>query len=226
MTAWIDHLLVSVADLDSAAKRWAAAGLPPNGGGRHEAGTENRLIRGPRRCYLELIDAPPHLDDPLARAIRSTRGPLSWALGVDDVEVARASLVDEGFPVGDIGEGSRAAPDGGQFSWRVCGTMGPLLHPWAPFLIEWTSGMPAGPDDGPVVRRVGVAAPDPDLLSRLLIASGLENVGDAEGQGVDLRLTDGEVELAVGRGDSGLVGVSLSSPRYDVPTTLDGLSVE
>lgn len=225
MTTWIDHLLVSVRDLDTAATRWAAAGLEPNGGGRHAAGTENRLIRGPRRCYLELIDAPADVDDPLANVIRATRGPLSWAIGVDDVAAARASLAEQGFPVGDMSDGSRAAPDGARFSWRVCGTMGPLLHPWAPFLIEWTSGMSAGPADGSVVRRVGVEAPDPDLLSRLLLACGLDVVADSGQHESSRRLSDGEVDLVVRRGDSGLVSVGFSK-GVEGPTTLDGLQVE
>lgn len=149
MTAWIDHLLVSVRDLDAAETRWAAHGLAPNSGGQHAAGTANRLIRGPARLYLELIDAPAGVDDPIAAAVRQTEGPLSWAIGVDDLDDARVRLSSNGFPVGDIGEGLRTAPDGTRYSWRVCGPMGPLLHDWAPFLIEWQHPMPRGPTRAP-----------------------------------------------------------------------------
>ena len=59
MAARFDHLVVSVADLDAAAARWAAAGLRPHRGGRHPGGTVNALIRGPRTGYVELISTEP-----------------------------------------------------------------------------------------------------------------------------------------------------------------------
>jgi hypothetical protein len=226
MTAWIDHLLISVRDLDAAEARWAAHGLTPNGGGRHAAGTANRLIRGPGRCYVELIDAPADLDDPIATAIRRTEGPLSWAVGVDDLPAVRSSLAAAGFPVGDISEGSRTATDGTRFSWRVCGTMGPLLHPWAPFLIQWNHSMTAGPDDGPAVCRVTVQAPERESLARMLSVCGLAGPTPQENGSSIARLTDGEVDVLIRPGNAGLVGVGLASQQQAGPTKLDGLTIE
>ncbi|MBS2938683.1 hypothetical protein KDN32_13145 [Nocardioides sp. J2M5] len=41
-----------------------------------------------------------------------------------------------------------------------------------PFLIQWTTPMPSGPADGPVVEWLGLTPPDPDRVADLLLALG------------------------------------------------------
>ena len=86
MGARFDHLVVAVEDLDEAAARWRAAGLPAERGGRHPVGTENVLVRGPERAYVELIAAGSDESNAWLDRVRAARGPISWAIAVDDLD--------------------------------------------------------------------------------------------------------------------------------------------
>ncbi|GAB3021573.1 hypothetical protein GCM10011376_21470 [Nocardioides flavus (ex Wang et al. 2016)] len=174
MRARFDHLVVAVDDLDEAAARWTTAGLPAVRGGAHPVGTVNALVRGPGPAYVELIAAGSADSNPWLDRVRSARGPISWAIAVDDVDDARAALVGAGFTPGEVREGSRTTPDGEVVAWRMC-DVGPGPYDGSlPFLIEWTSPMGPGPADGPVLRWFELAPPDPDRLADLLLALGFE----------------------------------------------------
>src|SRR6478735_5020889 len=97
MGARFDHLVVAVEDLDEAAARWRAAGIPAERGGAHPVGTENVLVRGPAPAYVELIAAGSDESNPWLDRIRSARGPISWAVAVDDLDEARTALEAAGF---------------------------------------------------------------------------------------------------------------------------------
>ncbi len=172
MTARFDHLVVAVEDLDAATARWRAAGLPATRGGRHPVGTENVLVRGPHPAYVELIAAGADESNPWLDRVRSARGPISWAVAVDDLDAARAALLAAGFDPDPPVPGSRRTPDGDVVAWQVC-DVGPGPYDGSlPFLIEWTTPMPPGPADGPVVEHVTLTPPDPDRLADLLLALG------------------------------------------------------
>ncbi|NYE37787.1 hypothetical protein F4692_002920 [Nocardioides cavernae] len=172
MAARFDHLVVAVDDLDEAAARWGAAGLPAVRGGAHPVGTENALVRGPGAAYVELIAAGRDESNPWLDRVRGARGPLSWAVAVDDMETAREALRAAGLDPAPAVPGSRRTPDGDVVEWVVCDVNdGP--YGWAlPFLIQWTTPMPPGPADGPVVEWVGLAPPDPEPVADLLLALG------------------------------------------------------
>lgn len=170
--ARFDHLVVAVDDLDAATARWRAAGLPATYGGAHAVGTENVLVRGPGRAYVELIAAPGVGSNPWLDRVRGARGPISWALAVDDLDVARATLEAAGFEPGPPVPGSRRTPDGSEVAWRVCDVGRGPYDAALPFLIEWTAPMPPGPADGPVVEWLGLTPPDPDRVADLLLALG------------------------------------------------------
>ncbi len=172
MSARFDHLVVSVEDLDGAAARWRAAGLAARRGGAHPVGTENVLVRGPQPAYVELIAAGAAGSNAWLDRVRSARGPISWAIAVDDVDEARTALVDAGFHPGPVREGSRTTPEGGLVAWRMCDVGDGPYDGSLPFLIEWTTPMAAGPADGPVVEGVGLTPPDPDRLADLLLVLG------------------------------------------------------
>jgi hypothetical protein len=170
--ARFDHLVVAVADLDEAAARWRAAGLPAERGGAHPVGTENVLVRGPSPAYVELIAAGSNERNPWLDRVRAARGPISWAVAVDDLDEARAALVAAGFEPDAPVPGSRRTPDGELLEWRVC-DVGPGPYDGSlPFLIEWTTPMGAGPADGPVLEWISMAPTDPDRVADLLVALG------------------------------------------------------
>lgn len=172
MSARFDHLVIAVEDLDAAAGRWSAAGLPAVRGGAHPVGTENVLVRGPKPAYVELIAAGSDEANPWLDRVRSARGPISWAIAVDDIEAARAVLVEVGFTPSPVVDGSRRTPDGRVVEWRLCDVGEGPYDGALPFLIQWTTPMEPGPADGPVVEQVSVTPPDPDRVADLLVALG------------------------------------------------------
>ena len=88
------------------------------------------------------------------------------------MDAARAALVGAGFDPRPVTEGSRRTPEGDTVAWRVCDVGPGPYDAGLPFLIEWTTPMPAGPADGPVVAWVTLAPPDPDRVAALLLARG------------------------------------------------------
>ncbi|MCW2737414.1 DUF6226 family protein [Nocardioides sp.] len=172
MSARFDHLVVSVDDLDEAAVRWRAAGLSAERGGAHPVGTENVLVRGPRPAYVELIAAGSDESNPWLDRVRSARGPISWAVAVDDIDAARTALLEAGFDPDPPVPGSRRTPDGDVVAWRVCDVADGPYDGALPFLIQWTTPMAPGPADGPVVEHVSLTPSDPDRLADLLVAVG------------------------------------------------------
>jgi hypothetical protein len=194
MPARFDHLVIAVADLDEAAARWSAAGVPAVRGGAHPVGTENALVRGPREAYVELIAAGRDESNPWLDRVRSSSGPISWAVAVDDVDAARSAVVEAGFDPRPVAEGSRRTPDGDTVAWRMCDVGPGPYDDGLPFLIEWTTPMPAGPADGPVVRYVTLTPPDADRVADLLLALGFVAVShwprrvfrDPDGVGITL----------------------------------------
>ncbi len=174
MIARFDHLVVAVEDLDEAAARWTAAGIRAARGGRHPVGTENALVRGPGPAYVELIAAGADGSNPWLDRIRAARGPISWAIAVDDLEAARTSLAAAGLEPAPAVPGSRRTPDGELVEWEVCDIGGRPYDDALPFLIQWTSPMPPGPADGPVVERFQLSPPDPERVADLLLALGFE----------------------------------------------------
>ncbi len=52
------------------------------------------LVRGPRPAYVELIAAGRVESNPWLDRVRSARGPIAWAVAVDDVDASRAALVE------------------------------------------------------------------------------------------------------------------------------------
>lgn len=174
MSARFDHLVVAVDDLDEAATRWRAAGLPAVRGGAHPVGTENVLVRGPRAAYVELIAAGSDESNPWLDRVRSARGPISWAVAVDDIDAARGTLAEAGFDPDPAVPGSRRTPDGDVVAWRVC-DVGPGPYDGSlPFLIEWSTPMAPGPADGAIVEHVSLTPPDPERVADLLLALGFE----------------------------------------------------
>jgi len=143
MLLGIDHLVIAVADPDAAAAELEAElGLAATGGGRHDAGTRNRLVfLGD--AYLELIGV---WDGALARAhpigaavVRAldagTPGLVTYAVATDGARREVMALRATGSAISDATGGARVRPDGETVAWHCA--FPPLLGPAEPpFLIE------------------------------------------------------------------------------------------
>jgi hypothetical protein len=217
----VDHVVISVADLAGAARRWQAAGLPTAFGGTHPWGTSNALVRGPGHAYLELITAGEQ-DSPIASRVGQSPGPLSWALGVDDVERVRAELIALGYTAGPAAPSSRTTPDGDRLSWLLCDLADTPMHAFVPFLIQWTAPMPPGPAHGPVLTGITVEVPSPTELSAALTACGLRQVRGHDG----VQLTDGVVDVVLREGPGHISELDVVLPGGPVgDVVLDGVTV-
>ena len=162
MLLGIDHLVIAVDDVDSAAAGLEdTLGLAATGGGRHESvGTQNRLVfLGD--AYLELIgvwDRRLARRHPIGVAVvaaldASTPGLVTYALATDGARREAATLRAAGSPVSEAVPGSRRRPDGGTVAWQcvfppACGPGEP------PFLIEHELG---GPEWSAEERRARAA---------------------------------------------------------------------
>lgn len=221
--ARVDHILVSVKSLDAAMRRWADAGLQATIGGSHPGGTFNALVRGPQHAYVELIGAVQNPISEAGRRVLASPGPLSWALGVDDLDQVRRALRSGGHATGPVESGSRTTPGGETLTWRLCDIGGHALHEFLPFLIEWHVAMEPGPESGPTVTSVTLEVPDPARLGALLQVCGL-SPGSRPELPADVALTDGQVDVLLRPGEGRIT--QASAELVDGPVgeiDLDGL---
>jgi hypothetical protein len=160
----IDHVLIAVADLDSAARDFEERyGLVVLDGGRHPGvGTANRIVPL-GDAYLELIavvDDAEAQTSALSRRVAGARDGelIGWAARTQDIDADAARL---GLEV--VG-GARRRPDGRVIEWRTAGLETAAAEPCLPFFIQWADG----------AALPGAAAEDVPALTRL------ELTGDAE----------------------------------------------
>jgi hypothetical protein len=144
MLLGLDHLVVAVADPDTAAAELeGTVGLACTGGGRHPLwGTHNRLA-WLGDTYVELIgifDRSLTPNGPVSRAVAAAldagqAGLVSYALASDDLDADLARLREGGSASSDVEVRSRTRPDGEVVRWRA--TFPPALGPAEPpFVIE------------------------------------------------------------------------------------------
>ena len=152
----LDHVLIAVADLTTAAQEIEARyGLASIEGGRHPGwGTANRIVPLGEN-YLELVavvDEAEAADSAFGRWVAGVRPvldqPLGWAVrtrALDDV-AGRLGL--------SVNAGSRAVPAGGLLRWRSAGIEQAAAEPTLPFFIEWGQGTPF-PGNAPAAHQAG-----------------------------------------------------------------------
>ena len=178
MPAQLDHLVLTVPDLDQAVRDFATkTGVEPVAGGSHPGmGTRNALVgviwHGRRRAYLELLGPDP--DQPPVPAERTMLGAgeawthrprlHGWAIETpgkslqDTVDRAHRAGLQVGEPVAT----KRRTADGTLLSWRLA-TPYPLgLGGVQPFLIDWQGGAHPSDTDLPwlELKKLGVEHPD------------------------------------------------------------------
>lgn len=144
-SAHIDHILLGVAELDSATAELAKAfGVTPVYGGKHPRGTHNALLSLGPTTYLELIALQPgvkgkeigiavldHLTAPT---------PIGWAVSGSDLSTLRAQVERAGFALSAPSPGSRTTPKGNVLRWQSFDLADEPAG--APFFIAWSPGTP------------------------------------------------------------------------------------
>jgi hypothetical protein len=165
MSAYVDHLVVTAAELaEGAAHIEAALGVPMGPGGVHPAmGTHNRLLSLGPATYLEAIAVDPEAPV-LARkrwfGLDETPGQARlshWVLRVDDLDAALAEAPE--------GIGVPVELQRGDYRWRITvpedgrQPFGGLF----PALIEWQAPMPAPKLDDLGARLVSLVLSHPDV---------------------------------------------------------------
>jgi len=189
MASGIDHLVLAVTDLDTAADALAHdVGLVCTGGGRHEGlGTANRIAFLADGSYVELMT----VEDPAAalawpigretvRAMAAGGGLAAVALNDDDLPATVSALRAAGSSIGLPVPGERRRPDGEAVRWWTA-VAEPMGADALPFLIrhdrsgsEWSQAAVASrasiphPAGRPVrLVQLDLAVPDPAALAEL-----------------------------------------------------------
>ncbi len=237
MLLGIDHLVIAVDDPDAAAAELEAElGLAATAGGRHDAGTHNRIVfLGD--AYLELIgawDRDLALAHPIGAAVvraldAGAPGLVTYAIATDGARREVMSLRAAGSPISEVIGGSRLRPDGEAVAWQCA--FPPLLGPAEPpFLIEhelsgaeWGEGARRARTSfvhpfGGMARLVGIEllVPDPKAAAGAYAAT--VGIVVPPGPGAvpgdrEVRIGDHSVRLVPpgGRAASGVAGVAATS---------------
>lgn len=158
MTLELDHVVVCVADLDSAARLFEERfGVRAVGGGRHDGhGTANRIIPLGKN-YIELlsvVDIDEASASPFGRwAAEQTHGADAKAvcLRTDDLDTLCARLGLEASPM------NRGTASGDRLEWRVAG-LETALGSVMPFFIQWDVSDELYPGRSPVRHPAGTAS--------------------------------------------------------------------
>jgi len=122
MPTGIDHIVIAVRDLGSAADDYARAGFTVTPGGEHAGGvTHNALVAFADGSYFELIawtrpETP--VDTDWWRRFQAGEGFIDFALRTDDLDAEVARLRASGLDVPEPRAGVRTRPDGQRVEWR------------------------------------------------------------------------------------------------------------
>jgi Glyoxalase-like domain len=200
----LDHVLIAVADLASAAREIEAHhGLVSIEGGRHSAwGTANRIVPL-GDSYLELVavvDAAKAAESVFGRWVASGASSTSRLLGW----AVRTSQLDEVAQRLDllVHAGSRATPGGDLLRWRSAGIDQAAAEPSLPFFIEW----------GPQTQLPGQAA----IRHRAGAASIARLVLDGEAVRVVAWLGKHQLPIVVRTGIPAVTAIYISSDAGEI----------
>ncbi len=189
MPSQIDHLVIAATDLGWLVDWWGdLSGVAVTPGGSHDGrGTANALVglagSAHSSTYLELIGPDPDQPDPpMPRAFGidtlepGTAHLVTFAVSVENLETAVASIASVGLDPGPILEMSRLRPDGVRIAWRLAVPDLAVHGGTQPFAIEWgdtqhpSSSLPPGAS----LESLTVQSPVADTLAAMFDVLGLE----------------------------------------------------
>lgn len=129
----IDHIVIAVADLEAAARDYAALGFTVLPGGEHPRGSRNALVVFEDGAYLEIIAFPRPVPDFRWWQVLDRAGPglVDYAVLPDDFEADLARARAAGIVMDGPIEGGRLQPDGARLAWRSARPPEPDI----PFLV-------------------------------------------------------------------------------------------
>ena len=135
----LDHVLIAVRSLSSAADSYSSLGFKVTPEGRHPGrGTHNRLmVFGPE--YLELIAVHDPSTTPfrpsMSSFLESSEGLYMFALGTSDIDATVDAMRSRGIDVGAPVPGRRDAGETPGYTWRSA-NLGSALPGSESFLIQ------------------------------------------------------------------------------------------
>jgi len=124
-TLELDHIIVTVNDLDKAIDDYKSLGFRVMYGGKHASGTtHNALIPFSDGAYIELIaltgeeNTNPDAED-FSSFFEFGEGAVGYGLYTDDLEEDVADMKTRGVQASAIRKGSRELPDGRTIKWQI-----------------------------------------------------------------------------------------------------------
>jgi catechol 2,3-dioxygenase-like lactoylglutathione lyase family enzyme len=136
MLLGIDHIVIAVRDLDTAARNYEELGFTVVPGGRHPVGTHNALISFPDGSYIEIIAFyRPNADHRWWKPLQRGEGLVDFCMQTNDLLGDTLKLRKAGVAINDPVPWSRTRPDGYQLKWLL--SLAREGHRGvAPFLIQ------------------------------------------------------------------------------------------
>ncbi len=173
----IDHIVIVVADLDSAIASYGQLGFTVSRGGKHPIGTHNALIGFADGAYIELIA---FLDRSVAHpwnaALAKSGGLVDFCLQTDDLARDIDAFRRAGVALGDPLPLTRERPDGYTLSW-VLSNPPSSYSGVMPFLIrdntprgERIPPRRAHPNGAIAIRTITVAVEDAREIEEIFSA--------------------------------------------------------
>ena len=124
-TLELDHIIVTVNDLNKAMDDYTSLGFRVMYGGKHASGTtHNALIPFADGSYIELIaltgEAVSNTEaEDFSTFFQFGEGAVGYGLYTDDLDEDIAEMKARGVLATDIRDGSRELPDGRTIKWRI-----------------------------------------------------------------------------------------------------------
>lgn len=215
MFTGIDHVVIVVAELESAIANYSRTGFTVVRGGKHPIGTHNALIAFSDGSYFELIAfLKPNTGHPWQAALDKGGGMIDFCMRTDDLAADVELMRRAGARIGNPYPLTRDRPDGYHLSW-VLAVPEPPFNGQVPFLIKDDT-----PRDERVprershrngatgIRTLAIAVNDPGLTSRsyarVLGRPGAPvNRPDLEAAGVSFAIGPNEVQLLASKSENG-----------------------
>jgi catechol 2,3-dioxygenase-like lactoylglutathione lyase family enzyme len=215
MFTGIDHVVIVVAELESAIATFASAGFTVVRGGTHPIGTHNALIAFADGSYFELIAfLKPDTGHPWQTALEKGGGIIDFCMRTDNLAADLESMRNAGAKMGEPFSLTRDRPDGYHLSWMLA-VPEPPFSGRIPFLIkddtprdERVPRQRAHRNGAGRIRTLAVAVEDPGATSRpyarvLGFPGAPVQRPDLEAAGVTFSIGLNEVQLIASKTENG-----------------------